>query len=106
MVCPPFGHDTRDEHALTSPVALFEVLSPTSRDYDRGDKFAHYRSIETLTDYVLVDPDAREVEHRKKISDDQWLSTFLRGDDLVLASLDVALRIDDFWRDFDRLAER
>lgn len=106
VVCPPFTRDGKDEDALTSPVVLFEVLSPTTRDYDQGDKFAHYRSIDTLTDYVLVDHAARVVEHRKKVADDQWLATFLSGGPLVLRSLDVTLAIEEFWKDLDRLAER
>ena len=104
VVCPPFTRDAKDTHALTSPVVLFEVLSPNTRAYDQGDKFAHFRSIDTLTDYVLVDPDARMVEHRKKISVDQWLSTFLSGGALALASLEITLPIESFWKDLDRLA--
>jgi Uma2 family endonuclease len=108
VVCPPFTRDARDEHALTSPVALVEVLSPTTRDYDQGDKFTHYRSIDTLTDYVLVDFDARMVEHRKKVSEDQWLSTYLRAGDLVLSSIETSLSVAELWRDLERLkpAER
>ena len=106
VVCPPLARDAKDEHALTSPVAIFEVLSPGTRDhdYDQGDKFAHYRSIDALTDYVLVDPDARVVEHRRRVADDQWLTTFLTAGELALGALDVVLPIDAFWRDLDRLA--
>ena len=106
VVCPPFTRDGKDEHALTSPAVLFEVLSPRTRDYDQGDKFAHYRSIETLSDYVLIDPDTRIVEHRHKVADDQWLATFLSGGPLVLRSLEITLAIEAFWKDLDRLAAR
>ena len=106
VVCPPFTRDGKDDHALTSPVVLFEVLSPTTRDYDQGDKFAHYRSIETLSDYVLVDHAARIVEHRHKVADDQWLATFLSGGSIVLRSLDVTLAIEAFWKDLDRVAQQ
>lgn len=104
VVCPPFARDSRDDHALTSPVVLFEVLSPSTRDYDQGDKFAHYRSIDVLADYVLIDPDARVVEHRSKVADDQWLTTFVRAGEVQLRSISVTLAIDALWKDLDRLA--
>ena len=63
-----------------------------------------HRSIETLHEYVLVDPDTREVEHRKKITTDQWLSTFLRGGELRLESLDIVIAIEALWKDLERLA--
>ncbi|MCL2776995.1 MAG: Uma2 family endonuclease [Polyangiaceae bacterium] len=105
VVCPPFACDERDDHAFTSPIALFEVLSPSTRDYDRGGKFVHYRSISELRDYVLIDPDAREVEHRKKVAPDQWLSTFLHEGllTIMMESSQIALRIESFWEDLERL---
>lgn len=62
IACPPFAKDAHHERALTSPVALFEVLSPTTRNYDRGGKFDHYRTIDALRDYVLIDAETREIE--------------------------------------------
>ena len=105
IICPPFARDDRDDHAFTSPTILFEVLSTTTRDYDQGGKFVHYRSIESLRDYVLVDPDRREVEHRKMIAPDQWLSTFLRGGDLHLESLAIVISIETLWKDLERLVD-
>lgn len=104
VVCPPFTRDERDDHAFTSPTILFEVLSSSTRDHEQGGKFVHYRSIEMLSDYVLVDPDRREVEHRKKIAPAQWLSTFLRSGELRLESLAIVISIEALWRDLDRLA--
>ena len=48
---------------LTNPAALVEVASDRTRDYDRGTKFAHYRSISSLGDYVIVDESSVLVEH-------------------------------------------
>jgi Uma2 family endonuclease len=47
---------------LTNPVLIVEVLSPTTEAYDRGEKFTHYRAIETLQEYVLVAQDRVMVE--------------------------------------------
>jgi Uma2 family endonuclease len=39
-----------------------EVLSPSTEAYDRGEKFAHYKRIPSLRQYVLVSPDEHRVE--------------------------------------------
>jgi Uma2 family endonuclease len=104
VVCPPFAADAKDKHAVTSPVALFEVLSPGTRDYDRGEKFEHYRTIDALEDYVLIDPETRQVEHRKRVGPNQWLSTWMTDGDVKLESLGVALPIGALWDGLDALA--
>src|SRR5690606_7579846 len=54
VVCgkPEFQDDVLD--TLLNPVLLIEILSDSTESYDRGRKFQHYRSIETLKEYVLV----------------------------------------------------
>jgi Uma2 family endonuclease len=51
-------HDT-----LLNPTLIVEVLSPSTEDYDRGEKFAHYRKIASLNDYLMVAQDRIHVEH-------------------------------------------
>ncbi len=63
-----------DQRTLLNPVALFEVLSPSTAGFDRGDKFLHYRSIPGLRDYVLVDSERVRVEHfRRGDADGEWV---------------------------------
>lgn len=54
--------DLRTEQVFPAPTLILEVLSPTTQACDRGLKFMLYRSITSLREYVLVDPDTREVE--------------------------------------------
>jgi Uma2 family endonuclease len=54
--------DLRTDQVFRAPTLILEVLSPTTQAYDRGLKFMLYRSITSLREYVLVDPDTREVE--------------------------------------------
>ncbi len=63
VVCgePEFTDDHLD--TLLNPTLLVEVLSPSTEAYDRGEKFAHYRRLESLTDYLLVSQDTLRVEH-------------------------------------------
>lgn len=54
--------DTHGNEPMRSPTVIVEVLSPSTQAYDRSLKFAHYRRIESLREYVLVDPETLRVE--------------------------------------------
>ena len=58
---------------LLNPRLIIEVLSPGTESYDRGKKFEHYRSIESLDEYVLVDQYERRVEQYVRQLDGRWL---------------------------------
>ena len=83
-----------DGHAdvLLNPVLIIEVLSESTEQYDRGEKFYHYRRIESLREYVLVSQKEPLVERYVR-EGDFW--SFTSVDDLegslVLASLDVEI---------------
>lgn len=49
--------ETTDAHkdTITNPSVLIEILSKSTRDYDRGTKFFLYRSIPSLKEYILID---------------------------------------------------
>ena len=89
---PQFYGDRMD--VLLNPRLIVEVLSPSTRSYDRGDKFERYRQIASLIDYLLVDPDAPHVElwHR---NEEGWASTSATAPDaaLFLPSLNVQLQL-------------
>jgi len=66
VVCgePRFSEmESQKQRILTNPVAIVEVLSSSTKDYDKGTKFDSYRMIESLRDYVLVDQYECRVEH-------------------------------------------
>jgi Uma2 family endonuclease len=64
-----------DEQVVTDPTLIVEVLSPGSRGYDRRDKFAFYRTLASLREYVLIDPSKRQVEVFALAEGDAWLLT-------------------------------
>lgn len=74
IVCgEPQFHDTKKD-VLTNPKVIFEVLSPSTADYDRTIKFQKYRAgDETFTDYVLVSQDKIFVEHFTKQANGDWI---------------------------------
>jgi Uma2 family endonuclease len=62
VVCGPAGRDRQDEQAVTNPTAIVEVLSRSTEDYDRADKFEHYKSLRSLQQYILVSHRERSLE--------------------------------------------
>jgi len=56
------------------------VLSTSTRDYDRGAKLEHYKTIPTLREVLLVDQPERRVEHHRRIEGDRWVvAAFTEG---------------------------
>jgi Uma2 family endonuclease len=85
IVCgEPVFHDTKKD-VLINPQVIFEVLSPSTAEYDRTIKFQKYRmGNETLTDYILVSQDKPFVEHFKRQADNNWLyQSYGETDDIL-----------------------
>src|SRR5579872_5325028 len=62
-VCGEQRFEDPEQDTLINPMVIIEVLSRSTEAYDRGDKFTHYRSLESLRDYVLVAQSKYQVEH-------------------------------------------
>jgi Uma2 family endonuclease len=76
VVCgEPVWHDEHRD-VLLNPRVIIEVLSKTTAEFDRGEKFQRYQTWNpTLTDYVLVSQDRPLVEHFSRRETDDWLYT-------------------------------
>ncbi len=68
----PEYHNNRTD-MITNPQVIVEVLSKSTRNYDRGDKFAFYKSIPTLREYILIDQTKIKVEQYSKTENKRWL---------------------------------
>lgn len=90
--------DDAHSDTLLNPTLIVEVLSPATEAYDRGEKFARYRRLESLVDYVLVAQDKMRVEHFRR-QDERWLLTAFEDPaaTLVLDSLGVELGIGEIY---------
>jgi Uma2 family endonuclease len=60
-------------HTLEHAKLVIEVLSPSTAAFDRGDKFADYRQLASLEEYVLVDLDATTIDTYRKGADGLWV---------------------------------
>jgi Uma2 family endonuclease len=72
VVCGPRALDPNDPHAVTNPTLLVEVLSPSTEEYDRGDKFDHYKRVPSLQEYVIVSHRERLIEVWTRGEGDSW----------------------------------
>lgn len=71
--------DLRTEQVFTAPSVVVEVLSPSTALWDRNGKFTLYRSLPSLREYLLVDPDTREVHLFRRGADDLFTLHDLTG---------------------------
>ena len=98
VVCeePRFEDDVFD--TLLNPIVIVEVLSPSTEAYDRGDKFAHYRQLQSLQEYILVSQDKVRVDHYVRHAA-QWILTDFQEleQQLPLTSIQCELRLQEIY---------
>ena len=70
--CAPLEFEDCSLDILLNPVVIMEVLSPTTEAHDRSWKFAHYRRITSLRDYVMLSQYQPFVEHYTRQSEETW----------------------------------
>lgn len=80
------------------PSLIVEVLSDSTEAFDRGDKFADYRQLESLQEYVLVSQKRQQVECFRRNAEGLWvLQTYQFGDQVYFASVDLTVDISDIY---------
>jgi len=94
--------DARQD-TLLNPVVIIEVLSESTEAYDRGKKFGHYRTLESLQEYVLVAQDRVQVERFTRQPGEQWLLTAANRleDTIALESVGCQLHLADIYEGVD-----
>jgi Uma2 family endonuclease len=65
--------DVRRTDTVINPCFIAEVLSKSTQDYDHGENFSAYRTIEIFREYLLIDQYSIHVEHYVKTAANQWL---------------------------------
>ncbi len=95
---PQYKDNKKD--ALLNPTVIFEILSPSTEMFDRGEKFQQYRLLPSLRDYVLISQTQMLVEHFTRQDDNSWVLRDLSAPEavLVLASVGCTLRLQDIYR--------
>ena len=99
IVCGRSLRAADDPIAVTNPVLLVEVTSPSTEDYDRGEKLRQYRTIPSVREILVVSHRQPELTlHRRGEAD--WRTLVVGpGESVELASVGVQIAVDDVYRD-------
>lgn len=88
------------DDTLLDPVLIIEVFSDSTKDYDRGEKFAGYRTITSLQEYLAIAQDKIHIEQWQCQKDRRWLLSehFDETVSIALSSIDVELLLSDIYK--------
>ncbi|MBI4905766.1 MAG: Uma2 family endonuclease [Acidobacteria bacterium] len=100
VVCGKFEFTDEKVDTVTNPKVVIEVLSPTTANYDYGGKFAFYRRLPSLVEYLLVEQGEPKVEVFRKQPDDSWVLKTYDGMGAIVpvTSLEIELPLADIYK--------
>ncbi len=99
VTCDP--RDMADANVTRHPRLIVEILSRSTASEDRGAKFAEYRTIPTLHEYVLVDSETVAVDVYRRTSRTWTIETYGPGDRIAFESIGVHVPIESLYEDLD-----
>ena len=101
VICGEVKLSKQDPETATQPTAIIEILSPSTKNYDRGVKFMLYRAIPTLKHYILVDATSVHIEHFAINREGLWQLQEYNSlsENINILSLDIALLLDDVYEE-------
>lgn len=104
VVCgdPEFLDGRRD--VIKNPIVLVEVLSPSTQNYDRGEKATLYRMMPSLREFLLVRQEPVFVEHNRRLPDGTWQVIVHEAmtDSIRFESIGCSLPVDEIYFDIER----
>jgi len=103
VLCRPERPSERDPSAIVNPSLIVEILSPSTENYDRGEKSRLYAEIPELRDYILIAQDMILVEHYRRGDSGEWILNRYnnRNDVIPLANLQIELPLDEVYEGID-----
>jgi Uma2 family endonuclease len=101
VVCGELEYLAGENDTITNPRLMVEVLSKSTERYDRGDKFAHYRGIPSLQEYVLISHREPRIERYVRDPKPGWLMTEACGLEaaISLETIGCKMQLADVYRD-------
>jgi len=103
VVEKPLQLQTGRTDTVINPCFIAEVLSKSTRNYDRGEKFVAYRSIDSFREYLLIDQYSIHVEHYVRTAANQWLLAEYNDPTVVLnfSVFEFQISIADLYENID-----
>jgi Uma2 family endonuclease len=99
IICGDFISADTDEDTLVQPTVIIEILSPSTKNYDRGEKFTLYRDIPALKEYILVDTASIRIEAFRINEGGHWELEEYKSVEGVLriSAVDISLPVVDIY---------
>lgn len=99
VVCGDVERSDKDAESITNPSVIIEVLSKSTADYDRGDKFHKYRQLDSFREYILIDQYRFVVETFYKNKEGLWEISRVTGieSDLYIKSFDFSIPLKELY---------
>ena len=104
MVVPrPLERQPGRTDTITNPVMIAEVLSKSTKSYDRDEKFAAYRTISTFQEYLLIDQYSRHVDQYTKTDAHKWIFTEYNDIEglISLSTIPFEIRLGDLYENVE-----
>ena len=85
----------------TNPSVIIEILSRSTRNYDRLEKFSLYRDIDTLQEYILADSQKIHIERYFRSNNNTWqlMDYYFKEDSLVISTVNISISLKDIYLD-------
>jgi Uma2 family endonuclease len=101
IICGEAKTTDEEKDNVTNPSVIIEILSKSTRDYDRGAKFSLYRSIKALKEYILIDSTSIFVELYIRQPDNNWLLKEYKQltDSFYISTIGLSLFLKDIYED-------
>ncbi len=98
----------KDNWNILNPIAIIEVLSKATKNYDRGDKFKLYRDIATLKEYILIDSESISIEAFRINDGGHWeLEEYKKNDStLLIKCIQVSIPVTEIYEETDLIVTR
>ncbi len=97
VVYGPIERDPQDANTALNPTLVVEVTSPTSEEYDRGEKLERFKQIPSLRRILIVSQSDRVIEHWQRRDEGWELTTARTGDHLEIGTIDAKLSVDEIY---------
>ncbi len=101
IICGKPEVTDKEKDTAVKPSVIIEILSKSTKDYDRGSKFMLYRSIKTLKEYITIDSLSFSVEIFTRQENNTWLLSEFKqlSDSFVISTISLTLQLKDVYED-------
>jgi len=99
VICDRANYFKDRKDIINNPLLIVEVLSKSTKDYDRGTKFQQYRSLPSFKEYVLIEQEVAKVEIWSKLETDVWRVSLIEDLDATgyLAAIECEIKMVDIY---------